>query len=586
MHQRTLIPLALVLAGACAAAPHAARTEPPAQERGVRVADPRLPVLDAMTGELERNAKELKIGDNHAPYFIGYTLRDDHSFDLQARYGALFTDEEKHGRSVYVEVRVGSYQLDNSKAKPDGLFGTPNAATYISRKDAPLDGDMSALKAALWLSTDEKYKEALSDYLKMRGDRVYKPDEKEAPSFSHEPVVHSIQAPVAMAFDRARWRREVSRASALFKGTPEIFDNLVRVNATKEIRWITNTEGSKVLTEDVIYGLSIGAVARADDGMLLTHERSFYGRTQDELPSGANLDAEVERLASELKAVRTAPVMDPYTGPAILAPVATGVLFHEAIGHRLEGERQDDDESGRTFRGQVGVRVIPSFLSVYDDPNVADWEGTPLNGWYAYDDEAVRAQRADLIDHGILKGYLTSRAPVKDAPPESNGHGRAQGVKDPIARMGNLVVAADPESAQVVSRDELKQMLIAEAKRQHKPYGLIIEDISGGDTNTSSYGYQAFRGVPTLAYRVDVKTGKETLVRGIELVGTPLTVINKIVAASKETDVFNGYCGAESGFVPVSTVAPATLITEVELQRQPREAERAPVLPPPWAVKK
>ncbi|MEM1347536.1 MAG: TldD/PmbA family protein, partial [Myxococcota bacterium] len=130
--------------------------------------------------------------------------------------------------------------------------------------------------------------------------------------------------------------------------------------------------------------------------------------------------------------------------------------------------------------------------------------------------------------------------------------------------------------------DALKRALMAEAKRQGKPFGLIIKDITGGSTNTSGYGYQAFKGEPILIYMVDPDTGQETLVRGAEIVGTPLVSINKIVAASTETGVFNGYCGAESGYVPVSAVAPALLTTELELQRSQSKTERPPLLAPPW----
>jgi hypothetical protein len=126
-------------------------------------------------------------------------------------------------------------------------------------------------------------------------------------------------------------------------------------------------------------------------------------------------------------------------------------------------------------------------------------------------------------------------------------------------------------------------MLLAEVKKQGKPYGLIIRDIIGGSTNTSTYGYQAFKGMPRLVYRVDAKTGAETLVRGVEMVGTPLTVVSKVMAVGDEPGVFNGYCGAESGYVPVSAVAPATLFSEIELQRTQKEKERPPILPAPWA---
>jgi predicted Zn-dependent protease len=201
----------------------------------------------------------------------------------------------------------------------------------------------------------------------------------------------------------------------------------------------------------------------------------------------------------------------------------------------------------------------------------------PLNGTYRFDEQGVRAQRTVLVRDGKLESYLLSRRPVRPFE-RSNGHGRSQGSRTPMARMANLVV----ESTKRVSAAELKRLLMAEARRQGKPYGLVIRDITGGNTNTMSYGYQAFKGTPRLVYRVDARTGKEELVRGVELVGTPLTSVNKVMATGEKARVFNGYCGAESGYVPVSTVAPAALVGEIELQRVARANERAPLLPPPW----
>jgi predicted Zn-dependent protease len=258
-------------------------------------------------------------------------------------------------------------------------------------------------------------------------------------------------------------------------------------------------------------------------------------------------------------------------------PEAAGVLFHEAVGHRLEGERQDDDKEGQTFKGQLARRILPSFISVADDPPLRAQGDTALNGFYSFDDQGVPAQRTLLVEDGVLRTFLLSRKPVNPFT-RSNGHGRSQGANAPVARMGNLVVT----SKRQVSLAELKRRLLAEAKQQGKPYGLIIKDIVGGNTNTMSYGYQAFKGTPRLAYRLDVETGKEELVRGIELIGTPLSSINKLLATSDEVRVFNGFCGAESGYVPVSTIAPATLISEIELQRVARANERSPILPAPW----
>ena len=281
-------------------------------------------------------------------------------------------------------------------------------------------------------------------------------------------------------------------------------------------------------------------------------------------------------LGRDLQALAQAPLVDPYTGPAILAPEAAGVLFHEALGHRLEGERQKDNSDGQTFKGQIGQTILPAFLSVYDDPTLVTFGPVDLNGHYDFDDEGVPAERVTLVDRGVLKAYLLSRTPVEGSS-RSNGHGRAEVGRKPQARMATTVVSASKS----VSYAELKQMLIAEARRQKKPYGLLLKDVSGGQTSTETGGYQAFKGSPRMIYTVDVQTGKETLVRGVEIVGTPLSALSRIVAASNDSAVFNGFCGAESGYVPVSTIAPALLLSEVELQRSTRERTRAPLLPPP-----
>jgi len=227
----------------------------------------------------------------------------------------------------------------------------------------------------------------------------------------------------------------------------------------------------------------------------------------------------------------------------------------------------------------VGKPILPFFLSIIDDPTLRAAGPVSLNGYYRFDDQGVPGQRATLVDKGVLKSFLMSRAPVQGVPPQSNGHGRSAPGRDPVARMSNLIV----ESSKTLPWPKLKEALIAEARRQEKPFGLIIRDVTGGNTDTSGYAYQAFKGQPRLVYKVDAKTGAETLVRGVEIVGTPLLSINKIIATGEDPRVFNGYCGAESGYVPVSTFAPTVLVGEIELQRTRKDTGRPPVLPSPWA---
>jgi predicted Zn-dependent protease len=282
-------------------------------------------------------------------------------------------------------------------------------------------------------------------------------------------------------------------------------------------------------------------------------------------------------MVEETLEIRKAEVLSPVNVPAILEPEAAGVVFHEAVGHRLEGERQIDDKEGQTFKERIGEKIIPSFLSIIDDPRMRSFNGTNLIGYYSFDDQGVPGQRTLLVEKGILRSFLLSRTPV-DGFYKSNGHGRASYGRAPMARMGNLIIKSDKE----YSREKLKKLLLEEVRRQNKPFGLIIKRMVGGETNTSSYDFQAFKATPLVIYKVDPRTGKETLVRGVEIVGTPLVSISKIVATGNDYAVFNGFCGAESGYIPVSTIAPSVLVSEIELQRISDQKEKLPLLPPPF----
>lgn len=541
--------------------------------------DARVTLLDAMAAELARNQKQLKMQSHEPPYFMSYQLKDYEHQVVAARYGAVFMDDGYRERRLYVDVRVGGYDFDSSM--PEGLdfsFST-KGTSYIARKEAPLDDSPLALRTALWLVTDEKYKSALFQYLKKKGEDVYAvEDPKRPPSFTKEKPSTHVQPPVQAPFSRERWVKLAREVSAQFNAHPELFDSEMRVTADKVTRLFVSTEGSRLVTEEVIYGLHVSAVTRAPDGQLLDGSRDFYAPSEAGLPDDAKVRQAAAKVIEELLALRAAPAIDPYTGPAILAPEAAGVLFHEAVGHRLEGDRQDGDNEGKTFKGQVGKPVLPSFISIHDDPSLRVLNGEPLNGYYLFDEEGVKGQRVTLVEKGVLRNYLLGRRPVEGFL-QSNGHGRSQGTLKPVARMANLLV----ESTKAVSDAELKRLLIQEAKRQGKPYGLIIRDITGGNTNTSNYGYQAFKGVPRMVYRVDVKTGQESLVRGVEIVGTPLSAVNRILASGQKPGIFNGFCGAESGNVPVSTIAPAMLLQEIELQRAVEGKDRPPILSSPAA---
>jgi predicted Zn-dependent protease len=341
------------------------------------------------------------------------------------------------------------------------------------------------------------------------------------------------------------------------------------------------SEGTRLLTraEEMPHELRVTAATRADDGMRLEDSWVLSLRSFDDLPSLPVLEARVRALAAELTALRAAPVQDAEAAPAILDPEMSGVLFHEALGHKLEGQRQRDPHESQVFRDQVGKAVLPSFLSVYDDPTLASFKGSPLHGTYAYDSEGSPARRVTLVDKGVLRGFLMSRWPVKGFS-STNGHGRADWRSHPTGRMANLIVSAEGG----VPLDRLQKMLLDLMRARGKPHGFLLVGSSGGENPTNRESAQTLEVRPRLVYRVDLD-GTRTLVRGVKLVGTPLVVLNRIVAAGDDATLANGFqCGAESGWVPVSQIAPSLLVSEVELQRLPEDRSRPPILPSPLAA--
>src|SRR6204780_3084707 len=316
--------------------------------------------------------------------------------------------------------------------------------------------------------------------------------------------------------------------------------------------------------------------SKAADGMDINRYANFDWLNPKDAPDDQTVFARIQVMIAETEALDKAPLVDPYAGPAMLTGRAAAVFFHEVFGHRAEGFRQKDINEGQTFTSKVGEQILPDFISIKDDPTEAALDKQMLLGNYAFDDEGVPAENVQLVDHGVLKTFLMSRSPLVNIP-QSNGHGRRQLGFVPVARQGNLIVS----SSKAVSNDQLRQQLIDLVKAQGKPFGLLIDDIAGGFTFTGRQQPQAFQVLPLVVYKVYADGRPDQLVRGVDIVGTPLVSLTKIVATGDTPDIFNGYCGAESGSVPVSAVAPAILISEMEVQKKETSTDKPPILPPP-----
>ena len=538
--------------------------------------------LGALHDELERGMDQLVKAKKAEPppYFIAYEAFDRDETVISASYGALVQSSSRRTHLLDTDVRVGTYQLDSthplrSDALDFGADADTGHAVWL-----PLAGDPGVTRAVAWLDTDRTYKTAAEQFVKIRTQQTLKAAEEDtSDDFSHEKPVTRVGTPVHLGLsglDRERWEERVRALSRRFTGHANIYDSQVTLQVSSVDRWIVNSEGTLVEDAENYVRVYLQAETRADDGMELDRFESFDATSFETLAGDPEILRAADAMIADLEALRRAPLADPYIGPAILEGKAAGVFFHEIFGHRVEGHRQKNEEEGQTFARKVGQPIMPAFISVYDDPTLTRLNGVDLAGFYRFDDEGVPASRAVLVEHGILKGFLLSRSPTRGFT-HSNGHGRRQEGKAIVSRQGNLVV----ESSAAVPVAELRARLRAEAARQGKPYGLLFKDISGGFTNTTRGGPQAFKVLPILVYRVFADGRPDQLVRGADLVGTPLASLTKILAAGNDTQTFNGMCGAESGYVPVSASSPSLLVEQIEVERKDKGNNKPPVLPAP-----
>jgi TldD protein len=537
------------------------------------------PVSQALEQEMKRAFDLLKQKGNPAPYFISYSVRENESVDIEASLGALTNSQKDRSRLLDVDVRVGNYDLDNTH-EIRGQRGSNTGPAFSYPVLMPIDNDVDALRSVIWLETDRKYKSAVERFIQVRANRTIKVDEEDTSAdMSRQPNEKAGLPFQTIDVNVANWEKKLKTFSALFNKTPEIYEGSVSLSTNADNDYVVNSEGTSIQHGRNSWRISIYARTKADDGMELYRFEAFDSHTADRLPSDEKIRQTIETMVADLKALRAAPVIEPFTGPAILSGRASGVFFHEIFGHRIEGHRQKSESEGQTFTKKVNQAILPDFISVVDDPTTERMVGVDLNGYYKFDDDGVAAQKVTVVDKGILKNFLMSRSPVSGFE-TSNGHGRKAPGYRTVGRQGNLIVQA----ANTVPEAKLRAMLIDEAKKQGKSFGLLFKDISGGFTLTGRSSPQSFQVTPIMVYRIYVDGRPDELVRGVDLIGTPLTSFSKIVAAGDTPEVFNGFCGAESGYVPVSAVSPAILTTQIEVQKKAKSSERPPILPPPVAA--
>ncbi|NLJ15483.1 MAG: hypothetical protein GX372_09620 [Ignavibacteria bacterium] len=548
----------------------------------------------AVKTELDRSMREFS-KEEKAPYFLSYYVTETMENRLTAsfgklinvrRYSGLTTDQ--HTRIVDIDLRVGSYDFDNTHVIRGAYdpFGRLSVSSSL-----PIEDDENAIRVALWNNTEKAYRDAAEKFEKAVSNKAVKVAEedssadfsKELPNKYREDFKKRYYSEVeargdvnAFVIDTAKWNAIICRLSDKFNKYPWIFDGSVTLNSTLKNKYYVNSEGSEISFPETYVRIMISAKTKAEDGMSLPLYKDYFAFSCDGLPSEELMAQDIDKMIDLLDRLRTAETATTFTGPAILSGEASGVFFHEIFGHRVEGHREKDPAFSHTFKEFVGKKILPEFMSVTFDPSMKEINGREISGYYKYDDEGQKGERVETVKDGIFQTYIMSRSPIKGFP-NSNGHGRRSSGHSAVARQSNLIVSSTNQK----TISELRNMLIEEAKKQGKEYGLFFDRVTGGFTLIDRSMPNSFNVTPLVVYKIYVDGRPDELVRGVDLIGTPLTTFEKITATGDDLGIFNGMCGAESGWVPVSASSPSLFVSTIEVQKKSKSQTKLPILPAP-----
>lgn len=535
-----------------------------------------LKIKQYLREELTRSRAQLKIRGKPRIYYLSYLFRNHQTDKIWGRLGAINEMASRAHNSVYCDVRVGSNRYDNVSG--GGLEDNNTQDESNDYIHLPIEPAKDAFKFGLWKLTDARYREAAEQYYERKSRELHFVEANpELPSRVKQPVLNRFRYKKFAEVDLDYWKNLIRKAGLQVKKYKAIKNSWFEFISHRRQHLFVNSQGSIILQQLAIYELRFHVWVLTKDGEGLSQEVNLIEGDIANLPTEKEFLNILHARIKALLEIRNAPRINSYSGPVLLSPDASGLFFHEVVGHRLEGSRLLSPDEGATFMDLRGKRVAPDFIDIIDDPTLATYQdGRRMIGSFDYDDEGAQSQRAVLVEKGILKNFLTTTAPIPGQR-KLNGHARNSLHERPISRMGNLFVI----NRKPTSREEMRALFLEEIKKQKKPFGIMVKEVLGGETGTGSYDFQAFKGEVLSAVRV-FPDGTEEPVRGVDFVGTPLSALDSVVCLGDDQVMDNSYCGAESGMVPVSTISPSMLIRNLELQSQDRERFTQYVLPLPY----
>ncbi len=566
--------------------------------------------LHAMRDEMARSKARLVLPPQPAPYYLEYRLLDLEQKTVSASFGALLSSSTSKNRFMDVNARVGNYQLDNSNF----IGGTDFQGFIGSTGGVGIDGDYNSLRQDLWLATDQAYKEALDGLSSKRAFLLNLTRPPEIPDFSHEEPVKDIEPKLAADWSTRNWEQEARDASSVLRQFPELYGSRIIYHMAVMNYYLMTTEGTEVRVPREVASIEASFETQSDDGYPLHNYYAAYANTPAELPPANVVRDGLEKAARNLMALRNGPAAPDYTGPVLFEAPAAGALLAQIVAPSAGGSRpplaatQSFDQflervGGRSeWTGRIGSRVLPLGVFLVDDPTRRDYQGTPLVGGYAVDDEGVRAQRVTMVENGLLKQLLMSRRPGPDFE-TSNGHGRGFYLSDPRATMSNLFLQA----ADTKSPEELRKQFFDLCRQDGHAWCIVVKKMDNPAVAISRQeDFSEFIGMvaggagsgdrlPLLVYRVYVADGREEPLRGAMLRGLNLRALRTVAGIGNDFTAFNymqsqqfGFAstalsafGGAQGGLPTSVVSPSLLFEDVDVRGARGEPRRAPLLAPP-----
>jgi TldD protein len=546
----------------------------PFQLKGQAVDDELIKIVKK---ELDREIPGFK-SVNPTPYYLAYKIKDGYTAYLSSSFGSLIDKEQRHIRSLHTTVRVGDYNYDNTHINERGFEYREMFDPFASFSFLPLENNEKAIRMVLWRKTQEAYQSARLAYQSLKTDGK---DPKDPPvgDFSKEQSNVFVEPPLAdfnSVYDERGWQERICRFTRPFSSNTDIIQSTAQLIIQHGRDYFVSSEGTIVAQNRVSAYLTIQAAIRTADGDVAPLYLPYFAFQPSALPTDEKILADVNEMIGKLTKLQKAPRAEPYSGPAILHAKAAGVFFHEIFGHRIEGHRMKESFDSQTFKGMLESQVLPKNLSVVSDPTRSQFDGQDLNGYYQFDDEGIKSQKVTVVDRGVLKTFLMSRRPLTNLG-NSNGHGRGEGVFSPVSRQSNLIV----KNSSPISMKDMRKRLMSECKKQKKEYGYLFMEVTGGFTMTDRFMPNAFNIFPIEVYRVYTDGRPDELVHGVNLIGTPLSMFAEIQASDDLSKIFTGFCGAESGSVPVTAISPSIYVSRIETQKKPQAEIEQNILPRP-----